>query len=107
MTEKEKQYLEILMEEMNGKFSLVLEGHAALDEKMERFHKDAKEDHRLAMDLIKYSHDELKEEIQSVRTELKEEIQAVDRKLTSEIRDVGTKVESHEDRILFLERKVA
>jgi len=140
MTEKEQRYLEVLMEEMNGKFSLVLEGHAALDEKMERFHKEAKEDHRLAMDLIKYSHDELKEDIQGVRTELKEDIQgvrtelkeeiqcvrtelkediqgvrtelkediqAVDRNLTTEIRAVGQKVVGHEDRIRFLERKVA
>jgi len=94
--ESEGGSLKVLLEEMNDKFSLVLEGHAALDEKMDRFHKEAKEDHRLAMDLIKYSHDELKEDIQ-----------AVDRKLTSEIRAVGQKVEGHEDRIRFLERKVA
>jgi len=50
---------------------------------------------------------ELKEEIQGVRTELKEEIRAVDKRLTSEIRAVGTKVEGHEDRIRFLERKAA
>jgi len=72
MTEQEQRYLEVLMEEMNGKFSLVLEGYAALDEKMERFHKEAKEDHCLAIGLIKFSHDELKEEIQGVRTELRE-----------------------------------
>jgi len=34
-------------------------------------------------------------------------LREVDRKLTSEIRDVGQKVESHEDRIRFLKRKVA
>jgi len=125
MTEKEQQYFEVLMEEMNGKFSLVLEGHAALDEKMDCFHREAKEDHRLAMDLIKFSHDELKEEIQGVRTELKEEIQGVRTELKEEIQGVrtelretreelsakieavGTKVDGHEDRIRFLERKVA
>ena len=40
-------------------------------------------------------------------SELKEEIRAVDRRLTSEIRSVGAKVEGHEDRIRFLERKAA
>jgi len=30
MTESEQRYLEVLMEEMNGKFSLVLEGHDAI-----------------------------------------------------------------------------
>ena len=125
MTEKEQRYLEVLMEEMNGKCSLVLEGHTALDEKMERFHREAKEDHRLAMDLIKYSHDELKkgiqavdkhsetrdaalkEEIQGVRTELKKEIQGVREELSTKIEDVGRKVDGHEDRIRFLERKAA
>jgi len=96
MTEKEKQYFEIMLEQILHEVKTVAEGHCVLDEKLERFHKEAKEDHRLAMDLIKFSHDELKEEIQSV-----------DKKLTSEIRAVGQKVDGHEDRIRFLERKVA
>jgi len=118
MTEKEQRYIEILMEEMNGKFSLVLEGHAALEDKMERFHKEAKEDHHLAMDLIKFSHDELKEDIQGVRTELKEtkdELSAKIEAVRTELKDemaagfnaLGFKVEGHEDRIRFLERKTA
>ncbi len=92
MTESEEGSLKVLLEEMNDKFSLVLEGHAALDGKMERFHKEAKEDHRLVVDLIKFSHDELKE----MREELSVKIEAV-----------GNKVDGHEDRIRFLERKVA
>jgi len=35
MKGKEKECLEVFKEEMNGKFSLVLEAHAALDKKME------------------------------------------------------------------------
>jgi len=96
MAESEEGSLKVLLEEMNDKFSLVLEGHVALDSKMERFHKESKEDHRLAMDLIKCSHDELKSEIQGVREEL-----------SAKIETVGTKVEGHEDRIRFLERKSA
>jgi predicted nucleic acid-binding Zn-ribbon protein len=46
---------------------------------------------------------ELKEEIQGVRSELKETRDD----LSSKIEAVGTKVEGHEDRIRFLERKVA
>ena len=37
-----------------------------MTKKEQRFHKDAKEDHRLAMDLIKFFHDELKEDVQAV-----------------------------------------
>jgi len=82
-------YFEVILEDISGKLNLVLEGHEALDEKMERFHKEAKEDHRLAMDLIKFSHDELKEE------------------MAVGFKDLGDKVEGHEERITMLERKVA
>ncbi len=118
MPEKEQKYFEILMEEMNGKFSLVLEGHAAIRKEFKEQIDVIKEEQVLFRSLLKGSHDdlkeeiqsmrvELKEEIQSVRVELKEEIRAVDRKLTSEIRAVGRKVDGHEVRVQFLEKKVA
>ncbi|MDQ6969614.1 MAG: hypothetical protein Q9M16_03800 [Mariprofundus sp.] len=94
MTEKEKQYFEVMLEQILHEVKTVAEGHCVLDEKLERLHKESKEDHRLAMDLIKYSHDELKAEIQGVRTELKEEIQGVEKKMISEIRAVGGQGES-------------
>jgi|GEM_PF-3882493 len=96
MTEKEQRYFEVLMEEMNGKFSLVLEGHAAIRHEFKEQIDEIKEEQQLFKSLLKGSHDELKEEIR-----------AVDRRLTSEIRSVGAKVEGHEDRIRFLERKAA
>jgi len=107
MTESEEGSLKVLLEDMNDKFILVLEGHVALDGKMERFHKEAKEDHRLAMDLIKFSHDELKEDIQGVRTELKETRDELREGMAAGFNALGFKVEGHEDRIRFLERKVA
>jgi len=110
MTEKEKQYFEIMLEQILHEVKTVAEGHCVLDEKLERFHKEAKEDHRLAMDLIKFSHDELKEEIQSVDKKLTSEIRAVGHKVNraSERESaLGQKVDGHEDRIRFLERKVA
>jgi len=56
---------------------------------------------------MKFGFETLDAKIDGVRTEMKEEIRAVDRRLTSEIRSVGDKVEGHEDRIRFLERKTA
>jgi len=114
MTEREQQYFEVLMEEMNGKFSLVLEGHAAIRHEFKEQIDEIKEEQQLFKSLLKGSHDELKEEIQGVRTELKEEIQGVRSEL-KETRDdlsaridaVGRKVDGHEDRIRFLERKAA
>ena len=132
MTESEQRHFEVLLEQVLHEVKTVAEGHEALDEKMERFHKEAKEDHHLVMDLLKYSRDELKKEIQSVdhrseerdarlaaeiqgvRIELKEEIQGVREELkdtreelSAEIQAVGRKVDGHESRIAFLERKVA
>jgi len=46
---------------------------------------------------------EVKEYIQGVRTELRETRD----ELSAKIEDVGRKVDGHEDRIRFLERKVA
>jgi len=92
MTESEQQRFEVILEDINGKLNLVLEGHAALDEKIERYHQEARKDHRLAMDLIKFSHDELKEEIQGVRTELKQDIQDVRTELKEEIQGVQTEL---------------
>ena len=117
MTEKEKQYFEVILEQILHGVKTVAEGRCVLDEKLERFHKESKEDHCLAMDLIKFSHDELKEEIQGVRTELREmrgelsaKIEAVGDKVNGmDARDsaLGYKVDGHEDRIQLLERKVA
>jgi len=81
--------VKIFADELNDKFSLVLEGDAALDEKMERFHNEAKGDHQLAMGLIKHSHDALKEE------------------MAAGFNTLGDKVDGHEDRIRCLERKAA
>jgi len=66
MTESEQRHFEVLLEQVLHEVKTVAEGHSALDEKMDRFHKEANEDHRLAMELIKFSHDELKKELQSV-----------------------------------------
>jgi len=147
MTEKEKQYFEIMLEQILHEVKTVAEGHSALDNKIERYHRESKADHQLSMDLIKYSHDALKEDIQGVRTELKEDIQGVRTELKEDIQGVRTelkediqgvrtelkediqgvrtelketreemasgfkaivdKLEGHEDRIRFLERKVA
>jgi len=85
---------------------------------MERFHKESKEDHRLAMDLIKYSHDELSAKIDGVEkrldakidgvgTELRETREELREEMASGFNALGSKVEGHEDRIRFLERKVA
>ncbi|MBL4775708.1 MAG: hypothetical protein JKY87_06605 [Mariprofundus sp.] len=117
MTEKEKQYLEVLMEEMNGKFSLVLEGHDAIRREFSEQLTEVRQKQDMFESLLKFSHDELKEEIQGVRIELKEtrgelsaQIEVVGDKVNGmDARDsaLGYKVDGHEDRIRLLERKAA
>jgi len=114
MTESEKRRLNVILEEMNGKLSLVLEGHAALDEKIERYHREAREDHRLVMDLLRFSHDELNKKIEGVEQRLDAKIDSLGKELkktreelSAKMDVVGEKVEGHEERIATLERKVA
>ena len=49
----EQNYMEILLEEMRGKFDLVLEGHAALHAKIDEYHRESNEKHDLTMFLLK------------------------------------------------------
>jgi len=107
MTEKEQHYLEILLEEMNGKFSLVLEGHDAIRKEFNGQLDDIKEQQKLFMSLLKGSHEELKEEIRAVDKRSEARDAALTAELKGEIRAVGDKVDGHESRIFFLERKAA
>jgi predicted RNase H-like nuclease (RuvC/YqgF family) len=47
-----KEHFEILLENMDSKFKLVLEGHAALDKKIENLRQENKEEHRLLHQMI-------------------------------------------------------
>lgn len=44
----EKDYMEILLEEMRGKFDLVLEGHAALHAQIDEVRRESNEKHDLS-----------------------------------------------------------
>jgi len=103
MTESEEGSLKVLLEEMNDKFSLVLEGHDAIRHEVKEQIDEIKEEQQLFKSLLKGSHDELKSEIQGVHSELRETRE----ELSTKIEAVGTKVDGHEDRIRFLERKTA
>jgi len=124
MTESEQRHFGVLLEQILHKVRVVAKGHSTLNEKMERFHEEAKEDHRSAMGLIKFSHDELNKKIDGVgkrldvningvRTELREtradlsaRIEAVGDKACLCV-DARRQVEGHEERIVKLERKAS
>ncbi len=103
MTESEEGSLKVLLEEMNDKFSLVLEGHDAIRQEFKDSHREIEEKINLNPSLIKFGFETLDAKIDGVRTELKETRE----ELSAKIEDVGRKVDGHADRIRFLERKVA
>ncbi len=81
---------------MNGKFDLLLESHAALDQKIDRVQVTSQNQHIEAMSMIKIMHDSLDTKVDSLCYELKEDI-----------RVVGEKVGGHEGRIVRLEKQAA
>jgi len=103
MTESEEGSLKVLLEEMNDKFSLVLEGHDAIRQEFKDSHRELEEKITLNSSLIKFGFEtldtkidgvrtELKEDIQGVRTELKEDIQGVRTELKEDIQGVRTEL---------------
>ncbi len=114
MTEREQHYFEVLMEEMNGKFSLVLEGHDAIRKEFNEQLDEVCRKQNLFESLLKFSHDEMNKKIDSAAEELKQEMAVGFKDLGAKVNRasekesaLGQKVEGHEDRIRFLERKVA
>jgi len=117
MSGDEKSHLEVILEDINGKFDLVLEGHVTLEHMIHEHRAETRQDKRELQALIQTSHDSLDAKINNVvadlketRAELKEtrdELKETRVDLSSKIEAVGVKVEGHEDRIRFLERKAA
>ncbi|OIO69651.1 MAG: hypothetical protein COW19_07885 [Zetaproteobacteria bacterium CG12_big_fil_rev_8_21_14_0_65_55_1124] len=69
MTNEQEHRLEVILEDMNGKFDLLLEGHATIDRKMDRFLVQALENHREVMATIKTMHDSLASKLDSFEGE--------------------------------------
>jgi hypothetical protein len=68
----EKEHLEIIQEDISGKFDLVLEGHAALDRKLEaRFDQlnEKIEDNSFKIDILNRKIDNVAVELQAHRAD--------------------------------------
>jgi len=102
-----KRHFNVVAENMLHEVSLVAEGHATLNDKIDRVGAESREQHAEAMAMSKTVHDSLDARIDSVRKELKEEIGSVRGELKKEIQLVGEKVDGHEARITTLEQKAA
>jgi hypothetical protein len=88
-----KEHITVLLEEMNGKFSLVLEGHAALDRKIDALRTDIGE--RFATTDVKL--DALNCKIDTVKAELTQRIDTVETNLTEHIMAVAADLKAHRE----------
>ena len=94
-----KEHLTVLLEEMNGKFTAVLEGHAVLDRKIDAMRADIGEHFatvEVKLNALNSKIDtvdaRLGKRIDAVETKLTQRIDAVESKLTQRIDAVETKL---------------
>jgi len=100
MIKSEQRHFEVLLEQVLHEVKTVAEGHEVLRNEIKASHKELEDKIDLNSSLMKFGFETLDAKIDGVRTELREE-------MSSGFKALGTKVDGHEDRIRFLERKVA
>lgn len=86
-----QEYIEILLEEMNGKFDLVLEGHQVLNNEITRLRSETSE----RCDLVDLKFTALNTKIDNVAADLK----ARDERLTSQINSVENNLTQKIDKV--------
>jgi len=84
----EKDNLEILFEDIRGKFELVLEGHAVLHKEI----KDTREQMDKRFDLVDFKMETLNQKIDEVDARLSAKIDDVETRLNAKIDDVETRL---------------
>ena len=85
-----KDNLEIILENIDEKFDLVLEGHSALSKEI----RETRQEFNEKLDLVNFKVDTLHQRVENVREELVEKIDAVAEDLSAHRRDT----EVHEKR---------
>ena len=86
-----KEHFEVLLEDISGKFDLVLEGHAALDSKFD--HKFDELNEKIEINSFKI--DALNQKIDAVDARLSKKIDGVDEKLSKKIDGVAADLKAH------------
>ena len=64
----EKEHLEMILEDVNGKFDLILEGYQSLEKKIDKNHQESNEKHAHTAFLL----DTLNQKIDGVAADLRE-----------------------------------
>jgi chromosome segregation ATPase len=116
---EKKDRIEILWEDMQGKFELVFEGHAALRSEMHSMREEFNGKHELALGLIRgLSTDlravqtdvaELRKDVSTLQTEVKEnrtEIKKLDKKIDHVADELATHREDTKTQFKKLDKKI-
>lgn len=91
----QKDHLEIILEDINSKFDLVLEGHVALDQKIDRKFDQLSE----KVDHNSFLIDTLNKKIDGVDERLSKKIDSVEEKLSNKIDAVDTRLSNKIDSV--------
>jgi hypothetical protein len=86
----EKAHMEIILEDIKGKFDLVLEGHAVLHKEIQDAKKELNEKIEYNNFLIHGFHDSLNKKIEGVESRLTDKIDAVAADLAAHRADTET-----------------
>jgi SMC interacting uncharacterized protein involved in chromosome segregation len=87
----QKDHLEILLEDIRGKFDLVLEGHEVLRDEIRETRTELKKD----IDLCNFKIDTLNKKIDGVDEKLSKKIDAVEKNLSQHISAVSADLKAH------------
>ena len=91
----EKDHLEILLEDIRGKFDLGLEGHDTLLQEI----RDTREELCEKINLVDFKVETLNQKIDGVRDDLTRKVDGVESRLSNEIRATNQKIDSVEVRL--------
>ena len=83
----EKEHLEMILEDINGKFDLILEGHDSLRSELRELSRRTDE----RFDVVDFKFDVLNKKVDKVAAELK----ATDARLSNKIDDVAAELKAH------------
>jgi uncharacterized protein YdcH (DUF465 family) len=90
-----QRHLEVILEDMNSKFDLVLEGHESLRSEIRELSR--KTDARF--DLVDFKIDTLNQKIDGVEEKLTKKIDGVEQKLTNKIDGVAADLKATDERL--------
>ena len=91
----EKEHLEMILEDINGKFDLILEGYDSLDKKIDKNHQESNEKHAHTAFML----ETLNQKIDGVDDKLTAKIDAVDTKLTARMDNLETNLSKKLDAV--------